>query len=138
LFAGAGHFAEATDYIDRGLKISPDYIPLLKTAPERPERGMVWQELVSRSRCGAFFLGRSPLRANQRLNLATNGSTASPNTPTKDNPIPKELSKKLEEDYKVATKDPKDEHEATRPTLAVVNTELTQTKVRALKGQRDF
>src|SRR5262249_21764923 len=54
----------------------------------------------------------------------------------KDNPIPKELAKKLEEDYKVTTKDPKDEHE--KPLvrhLLVVSTELTQSKMRALKAQ---
>lgn len=53
----------------------------------------------------------------------------------KDNPIPRELASKLENDYKIATKDPKEEHE--KPMirhLLVVDTELTQSKLRALKG----
>lgn len=54
----------------------------------------------------------------------------------KDNPIPRELAKKLEDDYKAATKDPKAEHE--KPFvrhLLVVSTELTQSKPRALRAQ---
>lgn len=53
----------------------------------------------------------------------------------KDNPVPRELVKKLEDDYRTATKDPKSEHD--RPFvrhLMVVSTEMTQSRVRALKG----
>ena len=53
----------------------------------------------------------------------------------KDNPIPKELAQKLEDDYKEATKDPKSEHE--KPLirhLMIVTTDLTQDRVRSLKG----
>lgn len=53
----------------------------------------------------------------------------------KDNPIPEELVKKIEEDYLKATTDPKLEQKKTvvRHVVNVV-TELTQEKVRALKG----
>jgi len=54
----------------------------------------------------------------------------------KENPLPKELAKKIEEDYFKATNDPK--METKKPIvrqLLTVNTELTQEKLRALKGQ---
>lgn len=54
----------------------------------------------------------------------------------KENPLPKELAKKIEVDYLKATTDPKMEtKKSIVRQLLNVKTELTQEKLRALKGQ---